>query len=78
MHPPVNDDQQHQKKGTSLWSVMSSVVAAMFGVQSARKRELDFTQGKASHFIIIGVVMSILFVLILWGIVKLILNLAGT
>lgn len=63
--------------GQSIGAVMSSVIAAILGVQSNKKREEDFTQGKASHYIIAGILATVLFVLSLWGIVQLVMHFAG-
>tara|TARA_R110000764_G_scaffold85085_1_gene165745 strand:- start:191 stop:385 length:195 start_codon:yes stop_codon:yes gene_type:complete len=56
---------------------LMSVLAAALGVQSNRARERDFSQGKPSHFIILGVAFTGLFVLIVLGVVKLVLRLSG-
>ena len=62
------------KDGQSLGSVVRSVAAAMFGVQSSRKHEEDFRHGKASTYIVVGLVATILFVLALWGLVRLVVS----
>ena len=46
----------------------------MIGVQSKEKRERDFARGKASHFIIVGVVLTALFVLAMAAVVSLVLS----
>jgi len=56
---------------------LMSVLAAALGVQSNRARERDFSQGKPSHFILLGVAFTGLFVLIVLGVVKLVLHLSG-
>ncbi|AQZ95582.1 hypothetical protein BVH74_12850 [Halopseudomonas phragmitis] len=56
---------------------LSSVLWAALGVHSNKARERDFTQGKPSHFIILGIAFTALFVLTIFGLVKLILHLAG-
>ena len=61
----------------TAWQVMFSAVAAAFGVQSSRNRERDFTHGRASHFIIAGIVFTVLFVLVMIGVVTLVLGSAG-
>jgi len=70
-------DNNQTDKSPSLASVVGSVLAGMFGVQSNKKREEDFTQGKPSQFIIIGLVMTSIFVLAIWGIVSLVTRLSG-
>ena len=65
-----------EKKPTSLLQVIQAVAASFFGVQSEAARQRDFTRGKASHYIIIGLVATILFVLTMVLIVKLVLHFA--
>jgi len=65
------------EKVPSLLSVLGSVLASGFGVQSSRKREEDFAHGKPSQYIIIGLVATVVFVLVVWGVVSLVMNLAG-
>jgi hypothetical protein len=60
-----------------LLQVVTSVLAAMAGIQKAKNRERDFTHGKASHFIVVGLLMTVVAVLLVWGLVKLVLHLAG-
>lgn len=50
--------------------VMKSVLAAMFGVQTEENRQRDFSKGKASHFIIGGIIFTIVFILTLVQIVS--------
>jgi hypothetical protein len=64
-------------KRPSFLSVLGSVLASMFGVQSNRKREQDFTHGKPSQYIIIGLLVTAVFILTIWGVVSLVMKLAG-
>ena len=59
----------------SLWQVMKSTFSAFIGVQSNANRERDFRHGKMSHFIVMGLLFGLVFVLTLVGIVQLILHL---
>ncbi len=61
----------------TLLQIIQSVLAAMFGVQSERNRERDFAHGTPSQYIIVGLLAVLLFVLILFGVVRLVLSLAG-
>jgi hypothetical protein len=61
----------------SLWQVIGSTLASAFGVQSSRNRERDFKRGRASHFIIAGILFTALFVLTMVFVVKLVLSNAG-
>lgn len=62
----------------SLWETTQSVLFAMLGVQKSKNAKRDFTKGKASHFIIIGIAFGILFVLIVALCVNVILSVATT
>ena len=58
----------------TLRQLFGSAISAMIGVQSKEKRERDFARGKASHFIIVGVVLTAIFVLTMAGVVTLVLS----
>lgn len=68
-------EKKDEKPG--LRQVVGSVLASFIGVQSSKNRERDFRHGKFSHFVIVGLVLTGLFVLLLYGVVKLVLGLAG-
>lgn len=70
-------DDPVDNKPPTFWQMLHSVVAAAFGVQSGKNRARDFTHGKPSHFVILGIVFTAVFALTLFGIVKLVLLLAG-
>ncbi|TBW08812.1 DUF2970 domain-containing protein [Azotobacter chroococcum subsp. isscasi] len=70
------DDDRDDDKPLTLRQMLHSVLAAALGVQSGRNRTRDFSRGKPSHFILLGVGFTVLFVLVLVGAVKLILHLA--
>ncbi len=55
-------------------TVVKSVLASFFGVQSQRNRERDFAGGNPLHFILVGLAATLGFVLIMWGLVSLILS----
>jgi hypothetical protein len=64
-------------KPPTFWQMLHSVLAAAFGVQSGKNRTRDFTHGKASHFIALGVGFTLVFILVLLGLVQLALHLTG-
>lgn len=70
----MKDDDQAP---LSFREMLQSVLAAALGVQSGKNRTRDFSRGKPSHFILLGVGFTVLFVLIVLGVVKLVLHLAG-
>jgi amino acid permease len=63
-------------KPLSLVQVFTSVIASFLGVQSTRKRERDFTRGRAKDFILVALVLTAVFVVIVWGVVQLVLSIA--
>ena len=65
------------EKPPGLRQIVGSVFAAAFGVQSGKNRARDFTHGKPSHFVILGIAFTVIFALTLFGIVKLVVHLAG-
>jgi len=69
--------EKNNQQQPSLISVLGSVLASMFGVQSSRKREEDFVYGKPSHYIIVGLLVTVIFILSVWGVVQLVMKLAG-
>lgn len=74
----TTEDDRKRDDRLSFWELLQSVLAALLGVQSESARHRDFSKGKPLHFIIIGVVATVLLVLIFAGIVRLVLTLAGT
>jgi hypothetical protein len=78
MEKPSDDSPQgpDDNKPPTFWQMLHSVMAAAFGVQSHKNRARDFTHGKPSHFVIIGVVFTVIFALALMGIVQLVLHFA--
>ena len=65
------------EKPLSFWQIAGSAAAAAFGVQSRANRERDFKRGKASHFIIAGIVFTAIFVLTVVFVVRMVLSSAG-
>lgn len=58
----------------TLLEMLQSVLAAAFGVQSNKNRTRDFSRGKPSHFILLGLLFTSLFVLVLIAVVHLVLS----
>ncbi len=74
---PEAPEKQEAPEHMSLKETLSSVLAAALGVQSNKARERDFSKGKPSHFIAAGIAFTLLFILIIFGVVKTVLHLAG-
>lgn len=66
-----------EKRSMRWWHVVTSVLAAMFGVQSEQNRQRDFSEGNPWLFIVTGAMMTLLLILVLWLAVKLVLANAG-
>jgi cytoskeletal protein RodZ len=72
----TDQDKDPQQQPLTLREMLQSVLAAALGVQSGKNRSRDFSRGKPSHFILLGVLFTALFVVVLLGAVKLILHMA--
>jgi hypothetical protein len=69
----MSEEGNSQSSGSqSLGSVVRSVSASMFGVQSSKKHAEDFSEGSVTSYVVVGLVATIVFVLTLWGIVRLV------
>lgn len=76
--PPASAaDESEGEEPLTLFQLLGSALAAAFGVQSSRNRARDFSRGRPLHFIIIGVVLTALFVLAVVGVVNLVLSSVG-
>ena len=72
-----NSDPADDDEGLTLVQLIGSALAAGFGVQSSENRKRDFSRGKPGQFIAIGIIFTVLFVLIMVGIVNLVLGAVG-
>ncbi|MEN8131019.1 MAG: DUF2970 domain-containing protein [Pseudomonadota bacterium] len=69
--------EQSERKNIGILNVFKSVLSSFFGVQSTKNRERDFTHGKPHQYIIVGLILTVTFILTLWAVVTLVLHLAG-
>ena len=60
-----------------FFSMIQSVLAAAFGVQSEKKRQQDFQHGKPGDYIALGVIFVIAFIITLVVIVNMVLDSAA-
>ena len=58
----------------SLPQVFGSILASFYGVQSSKNRKRDFQRGKASHFIVAGIIMTGVWYFTIYMIVSLVLH----
>ena len=77
MDKPADDQANDEEEGLTLMQLIGSALAAGFGVQSSQNRKRDFAKGKPSQFIAIGIIFTVLFVLIMVGVVNLMLSTLG-
>ncbi|MDG4550701.1 MAG: DUF2970 domain-containing protein [Candidatus Contendobacter sp.] len=68
---------QHPLPRPSLIQVILSVLASFFGVQNRQNFERDFKHGKAAHYIVVGLVMTIVLIVVLASLVNLVLRVSG-
>ena len=57
----------------TTWQVFKSVLASFFGVQNEATRQRDFTYGKPGQFIFIGLAITVVFIAVIYLIVKIVL-----
>ena len=76
MNQPQHEDGEPTSR-LSFWQLLKSTLSAFIGVQSNANRERDFKHGKISHFVWMGLLFGLVFVLTLVGVVQLVLRLAG-
>jgi len=71
---PERDEEQNSQP--SLWVIVWSVLAALFGVQTEANRRRDFSQGNPLAYIIVFIILLVAFVLSIAGIVRLVMAFA--
>ena len=64
-------------KKLTILQVMGSVMSSFIGVQKNATRERDFKRGRARDFIVVGILLTLAFVLAVWGVVQLVMGIAG-
>ena len=75
--PVMNPNESKETRRPSLGRIFLSVIASMFGVQSTRRRQEDFSTGSPWPYIVVGLVMTVVFILSVWFVVKMVLKTAG-
>jgi hypothetical protein len=70
----MTDPSPPDARPPSLLKIIGSVLASFFGVQSSRQHEADFTRGRPMAYILVGVGATLLFILTVWGVVKLVVS----
>jgi len=70
-----NGDENFQ---ITFWQLLLSTLSAFIGVQSNANRERDFKYGKISHFIFIGLLFGLVFILTLVTVVKIVMSVSAS
>ena len=68
---------QFSQQSPSLWKMILSVLAALFGVQSEKNRERDFTKGSVWKFTLLGLITLTIFIIAVILLTRWALSLAG-
>ncbi len=66
-------ESPEDERPLSLREVVGSIFAAALGVQSNRNRERDFRRGSARQYVVVGVIATLLFILTVYGAVRIVL-----
>lgn len=69
----TSTDKPEGQRDLALLQVIGSTFAAAFGVQSRANKTRDFTRGKPLHFMIAGLLGTVLFLATLITVVSLVL-----
>ena len=76
-HPNRPVDDTGQAAEVTFISLVQSVCAAAFGVQSEKNRRRDFESGKFWHFVAAGLVFVAVFMALVWAAVKYLVATSG-
>jgi uncharacterized membrane protein len=63
-------EEREEHKTPGIFNVLLSVLAAMIGIQNDKNRERDFEKGRASNYIVVGIIVVAIFVFTLISIVN--------
>jgi len=74
---PEGQSGAPEKRGLRPLQVIGSVLSAALGVQSSNNRERDFKQGRIGVFIAAGVIFTLLFIGVVYTVVRLVLSGSG-
>ena len=71
---PTEDQQRGDDKAPNLLQVIASVLSAFIGVQSSKNKERDFKHGNHKVFIVVGIGLTLVFLLSIFTVVQLVLS----
>ena len=70
----MQDIQKNKDKKLGFWQIAKSTLSAALGVQSRKNLTDDFEHGKPTHYIISGIIFTLIFLLAVISLVKLLLS----
>lgn len=73
----MTEKSEKSDKPLSNLQIIGSVLASFFGVQNRKNRERDFGHGKAVHFVLAGLLVTLVFVFLVWFAVQMALHQAA-
>lgn len=73
----MTEKSEKSDKPLSNLQIIGSVLASFFGVQNRKNRERDFRHGKAVHFVLAGLLVTLVFVFLVWFAVQMALHQAA-
>ncbi len=73
----MEPENSRQTREPGFGSVIFSVLASMFGVQSRRRHQQDFAAGGPWKYVVVGLLATIAFILAVWLLVRIVLHAAG-
>ena len=65
------------QQNLSFLLVLGSVMSSVLGVQKTATRERDFKRGRARDFILVGILLTAVFIFAVWGVVQLVMHVAA-
>lgn len=72
--PEQDSPEREDDTSLTFLQMLGSTLAAAFGVQSSRNRSRDFSRGRATHFIAMGILFTAVFVLVIVAVVNWVLG----
>lgn len=67
-------NQPAETAKVTSWTIFVSALSGLLGVQKKENLERDFQSGKFWHFFVAGVVVTLLFMLVVWLAVQALLS----
>lgn len=65
-------NRQGKEETLPIWTVVKSVISALFGIQSEQNLKRDINQAGITPYILVGILLIVFFVLSLLGLISLI------